>query len=128
MSQVKLNPYVDLGLSSDPGQVQGSQPTATNDTPVAQSATSPSFGGITDLSTFGKTEPAPQAAPEMVQSSPNLYTQVNPSDLQKEEIKVVSTTPLQEESSSSFLIIAVILFLISIGAVIFFVLRYFGIF
>ena len=125
MSQVKLNPYVDLGLSSDPTyqpDPASLQQTSNTATPSPVQST-PNFGGITDLSSMSQTSQAST-------STPNLYTSVNQSDLTpKEEIKVVSSLPETETKGSNtiFFTIAIILFLASVAAVVFFVLRYMNI-
>lgn len=155
MSKIKLNPLVDLGLSTDPNYTPTSadaqekvievdsdglpeakhisfdQPIETpmpepaqpvvkmEETPViAQTpAQTNSFAGIQDISSFATTHTMPV----------NANTQTN-----TPQVEPVTTVSSQGDDQSKMvsnvlLIIAVVLFLVSLGALIFFLLRYFRI-
>jgi len=136
MSRVKLNPYVDLGLSADPASQTSSGSTTAGDLAMSNSSTqsnvsvqaNPNFSGISDLSMYGKNETSTQPGlAESMGTSVNPYSAINPTDVtQDDEIKVVqSQDPNSEKTSTIIMIISLVLFLFFLGIVIYLALIYF---
>lgn len=130
MSKIKLNPLVDLGLANDPNydanqakevevevpvnDVITTTPVTSIDSPVIEPAkpidqTSSPFQGIGDITKF--TQPTPQTPSQNVQIPP--------------QVKVTGETNSSGKTANILFLLSITLFIISIGALFFFALKYF---
>ena len=112
MSQIKLNPYVDLGLSADPvnNTVSSSSANATLD------PATPGTTGVTDLSSF---------IGSLDYNTFNTYEAPKSEALPQENTEVESALKKSFDIDTVFFILALVLFLASLAALVFFGLQYF---
>lgn len=112
MSKIKLNPYVDLGLSADTVNktVSSSSSNATLD------PATPGTTGLTDLSSFTGL---------MDYNASNMYEATQSEAFLQEKTEVESALKKSFDMDTIFFILVLVLFLASLGALVFFGLQYF---
>ncbi len=134
MSAVKLDPARDLGLSSDPSF--SSTPTTNYSDPANSGSTSPSMGGISDISSFTAPSapvsavPAPQTTTTTTVTAAVPVQQQMPvmSPVGPETKTEIQTFEVEDSKSGNVLfMLSVLLFCASLGVVIYFALRYFSV-
>jgi hypothetical protein len=153
MSQIKLNPLVDLGLANDPNFNSQNTSEVIVDVPTSTGSSNSSFNGIVDINSMqsspvssstpmqAASTPSASVTPVTSTTTPSTTTTASPVTepvvTQTIQSPVVESKPIVSTSSSSsepsnktaniLFILSIALFLVSIGALIFFVLRFFQI-